>query len=284
MIRFDEEQHRYFDEEKELIPVNTLMRKHGLAPDYGDVPEAILKAKANRGKLIHKEIQTYIETGMIGFTEECAVFAEYVNGIDRVLIKSEFIVHNDICAGTVDLYLPGDIIADIKTTATLHRDAVSWQLSIYNALNGYKAKIGQAYWFDKDGKLTVVDIPLKDKDEIERLFECERNGERFTQSLAEIDDKRLASRLRELEKIIAEADQRKKEAEAEQEEMKKAIMAAMEKHGTTKFETERIRLTYVAPQTRTRIDTTRFKAECPELAEEYTVTTTTEPSLRIKIK
>ena len=33
MIRFDKTEHRYYDDEKELISVSALMRKHGLAPD-----------------------------------------------------------------------------------------------------------------------------------------------------------------------------------------------------------------------------------------------------------
>ena len=48
MIRFDAEKHEYFDGEKRLISVTQLLRKHGLAPDYSGVSDAVLNAKAER--------------------------------------------------------------------------------------------------------------------------------------------------------------------------------------------------------------------------------------------
>ena len=50
---FKEDTHQYFlidantgEQIKELISVTTLMKKHGLSPNYDDVPSAILEAKA----------------------------------------------------------------------------------------------------------------------------------------------------------------------------------------------------------------------------------------------
>lgn len=286
MIRFDEAQHRYFDGEKQLISVTTLMRKHGLAPDYTAVRSDVLQAKAERGTLIHKEIEDFNKTGEVGFTTECLNFADYITNNDIKVAESEFIVNNDICAGTVDLLLHVNnvfIIADIKTTATLHRDAVAWQLSIYNALSGYGAEAAQAFHFNADGELNVIDIPLKPKEEVERLFECERNGEIYKTELSTIDEKQLA-KLARFERMIAEAEQMKKQAEEQRDEIKAAIMAAMEKNGVKTFETDHIKLTYVAPSTRSTIDTARLKKELPQVAEQYTKTSETKASLRITIK
>ena len=57
MILFDEKTHTYTDDGKHLISVTQLMKKHGLAPDYSGVSESVLGAKAQRGTLIHKEIE-----------------------------------------------------------------------------------------------------------------------------------------------------------------------------------------------------------------------------------
>jgi hypothetical protein len=67
MIEFREDTHEYFLDGRKLISVTQLMRKHGLAPSYDAVPSAVLKAKAERGTLIHKEIEKYIKYGEIGF-------------------------------------------------------------------------------------------------------------------------------------------------------------------------------------------------------------------------
>jgi hypothetical protein len=288
MIRFDEATHRYFDGEKQLISVTQLMRKHGLSPDYSAVRSDVLQAKAERGSLIHKEIDDFIKKGEIGFTREVGGFARIIKEREIDIIDNEFIIYNDVCAGTADLLLRDRtgflIIADIKTTATLHRDAVSWQLSIYNALDGWKANKAQAYHFNADGELNVVDIPLKTREEVESLFECERNGEIYKPAqIATIDEKQLKA-LANFERIIAEAEAQKKAAEQQRDEIKAALIAAMEERGVKTFETDNIRLTYVAPSTRATIDTARLKKELPEVAEQYTKTSETKASLRITIK
>ena len=82
MIRFDEKTHQYFLNDKELIGVTRLMRKHGLAPDYTAVRSDVLNAAAERGTLIHEEIEEYNKTGEIGFTTECANFAKFIKEND----------------------------------------------------------------------------------------------------------------------------------------------------------------------------------------------------------
>lgn len=290
MITFKEDTHEYFNGDKKLISVTQLMRKHGLAPNYDGVADAVLRAKAERGTLIHKEIEEYLKKGEIGFTSEMAAFKRYVESNKIMVIHSEAITYNDIVAGTVDLIMydgQDDIIADIKTTATLHKEAISWQLSIYAELvHGanavWQATKGQAYHFNKDGNLNVVDIPLKPVEEVKRLFDCERNGEIYKQELT-VADNQLA-RLVEVESLIKQIEEQKKAAEAQAVELRSAIMQAMEDNGLPTFETDRIKLTYVAPTTRTAIDSTRLKKEMPEIAEKYTKTSQVKASLRITLK
>ena len=289
MIRFDEKTHRYYDGEKELISVSALMRKHGLSPDYSAVRSDVLQKKAERGSLIHKEIETYIKTGEIGFTEECAGYWRYIEENGLTELASEKIVYNDICAGTVDLILKDDkgdlIIADIKTTAQLHADAVSWQLSIYNYLYGWKADKAKAFHFDANSKLNVVNIPFKPYEEIVKLFDAEKAGEIYKPygAVAPINLKTIAQ-IETLEIFIAKLDARKKKYEQDRDELKAALLAEMEEKGVKTFETDNIRLTYVAPSTRAVIDSARLKKELPEIAEQYTKTSETKASLRITKK
>lgn len=290
MIEFREDTHEYILDGKKLISVTQLMRKHGLAPNYDAVNSEVLRAKAERGTLIHKEIENYIKHGEIGFTTELSEFIKYVTDNDLLpIMASEEIVHNDIVAGTVDLYLPNNTIADIKTTATLHKEAISWQLSIYAYLFCFHPKLynypvlkAQAYHFQADGSLKVVDIPLKPKAEAERLLECERNGEIYKQELT-VPDAQLAE-LTEIETLIKHIEEQKKQAEAQAQELRAAIMEAMEENGVTSFENDNIKITYVAPTTRTAIDSTRLKKEMPEIAEKYAKTSQVKASLRITLK
>lgn len=286
MIRFDEKEHRYYDGEKELISVSALMRKHGLTPDYSGIPEEVLRKKAERGSFIHKEIDTLIKTGKMGFTDECENFFTYITSKNFAVVDNEFIVYNDLAAGTVDLLLTlhdETIIADIKTTSTIHTESVSWQLSIYNYLSNRKATKGLVFHFDSDGKLTVKEIPLKPIEEVERLFEAERNGEKYAKQIISIDEN-LINSVMEVEKIITEIETQKKQAEERRDELKAKLMQVMEESGTTKFETDKISLTYIAPTTKTLIDSAKLKKELPEIAEKYSKTSTVKASLRITLK
>lgn len=283
MIEFREETHEYFLDGKKLISVTQLMRKHGLAPSYDSVPEAVLKAKAERGTLIHKEIEDYIKHGEIGFTTELTEFIKHITENKLTPFMSEEIAYNDIVAGTVDLVFADGTIADIKTTATLHKEAISWQLSIYaHLLKGLRIEQGKAYHFNAEGLLKVVNIPLKPISEVERLIECERNGELYTQKLTGTDAQ--LAELAEVESIIKQIEEQKKAAEAQAVELRAAIMQAMEQNGITSFENDRIKLTYVAPTTRTAIDSAKLKKELPEVAEKYTKTSNVKASLRITLK
>ena len=285
MIEFIEDTHEYFLDGRKLISVTQLMRKHGLAPSYDSVPEAVLRAKAERGTLIHKEIEDYIKHGEIGFTTELYRFIDHINENKINAIASEEIVYNDVVAGTVDLIFEDGTIADIKTTATLHKEAISWQLSIYSYLcimRGSRPTKGAAYHFNADGELKVVDIPLKPMSEVARLIECERNGELYTQSLTGTDAQ--LAELAEVESLIKQIEEQKKAAEAQAVELRAALMQAMEAHGVTSFENNRIKLTYVAPTTRTAIDSAKLKKELPEVAEKYTKTSNVKASLKITLK
>lgn len=287
MIEFNEATHEYFLDGKKLISVTQLMRKHGLAPDYSAVNQAVLTAKAERGTLIHKEIEQFIKKSEVGFTNELNAFIEYIWKSGVKVIQSETIAFNDIVAGTADLVLEdanGDrIIADIKTTATLHKESVSWQLSIYaKLLEQHGCTKGQAFHFDADGNLKVVDIPLKPIAEVERLLDCERDGVKFYSAL-QVSQMAL-SELYSLEAYIEHCEQQKKQTEERAKELREMLLDEMEKQGVKTFENERIRLTYVAPQTRSTIDSARLKKDHPEIAEKYQKQTSVKASLKITLK
>lgn len=289
MITFDKETHRYFDGDKELIPVTHLMAKHGLAPDYSGVSRAILDRKAGRGTLIHKEIEEWIKTGEYGFTKEVEEFAKYLRKNEITATGSEEIVFNDICAGTADLFLQDQCgrrrwIADIKTTAKIHWDAVSWQLSIYNALSGLNADIFAVFHFDANGDLDVKEIKPKPKDEVERLFQCERDGVIFTPNTPAVIDQASLAELSEIEAIIQRAETEKKSAEEQARALKDAILRAMQQNGVRSVEGNGIKITLIDECEKKQIDTTRLKKDLPEIAEQYTKTVKTAAYLRVTIK
>lgn len=285
MIEFKADTHQYFDNGKELISVTRLMQKHGLAPDYSAIDKDVLERKAERGTFIHAEIEAYNKHGEIGFTKELKNYIEYQDQKKFECLESEMIVYNDVCAGTLDLLLNYNgelVIADIKTTATLHKEAVSWQLSIYNYLLGWQATKAEAFHFDKEGNLKVISIPFKPKEEIEKLMERERQGLYYKQDVS-IPYSQLVI-LEKAQQIIEDAERKKQEGEALLNDVKEAIMQAMEKNAVKSFESDKLKITYVDEVKKTIIDSKRLKQEKPDIVENYSKTTITKPSIRITLK
>lgn len=294
MINFDEQTHTYTDENgNELISVTTLLKVAGISPNYDFVNEDVLKAAADRGTLIHKEIEDYVKTGEIGFTRELHEFIRYIQENHLTVLASEKQVHNDEVAGTIDLILKTEkdaiIYADLKTTSTIHTDSVSWQLSIYKNLDlnnkypnyqDYLDATLQVWHFDKNGNLEVKEVLEVANEHLERLYQCYAMGKKFEL----IADESELAELYEAEKIIAYFEQQKAKAEESAKVVREKIIAAMKKQGITKFENDKIAITYIAPVKRETFDSKTFQSDNPEVYKKYIKTSTTKESVRIKLK
>lgn len=290
MVKFIPETHQYFTEDgKELISVTTLMAKHHLSPDYGQVDQDVVKRKAERGTLIHKEIENRIKEGTDSIYPEVDNFVKYMqsNSVPMAKVKSETVVYNDIAAGTIDLiYTEGsnEVIADIKTTYEVHVDSVSWQLSVYDGLRGYKANQGKCFHFGKDGELEVIPIRLKPKEEVEKLFECERNGEIYQRDYSLVLPSEQLAELTKAELIILEAKKRIEEAQEIEKQIVSALQTAMEENAITSFSTDKLSISYIRGYEKKTFDSKTFQKEHPEEYEKYTKQSSVKPTVRISVK
>lgn len=285
-LTFNKKTHVYELGGKPLISVTQLMKKHGLAPDYSNVREDVLQAKAERGEFIHAEIEHYIKAAEIGFSKELQDFIDLCEDNGMTATESEQQVHNDIVAGTLDcrgtLADGTPFLADFKTTSTLHKEAVRWQLSIYNSLAGMPAqKLFVFLLSDKTSKVEELE-PIA-AEEVEALFECERTGTIYQKKVAEIDQNLVAQAV-ELQLYIQDLDEKKKSIEMQEKALKEKLKTVMEAQGVKSFENERLKITYVAAFERETIDSTRLKKELPDIAEQYKKKSKTAASVRITLK
>ena len=283
-LQFDSTTHTYTnDDGKELISITTLLAKHHLAPDYSNVVN--IETYATRGTLIHEELHNYITKGEIGFTQECQDFAKYCEENNIEFIDSEFMLYNDHIAGTCDFLYKnkeGELCrADFKTTATKHTDSVSWQLSLYDYLDTRKAKHLYLWHFGKEG-LEVVEVRPKEIVEIEKLIEDDKKGEIYTPTLAlslQSQQEILA-----LQQTLQELEDTKKQISAKLEDFKAKLLEEMETHNIKKIDTSYFSITYVAPASVIRIDTTRLKKEQPEIYKTYSKEATNKAYVKITLK
>lgn len=195
-------------------------------------------------------------------------------------------VWNDEIAGTVDVagIIDGQtFLGDFKTTTTLHREAVAWQLSLYAYLMNEKFDKFLCIHFPDEDTCNIVEIKPIEQEEIERLLECERNCELFQKKTLELDTV-SCEKILTIQQELKTLDDRKKELEKAESELKQMLIEKMEETGVKSIDNEYFKITYVAPTTRETIDSARIKKELPEIAEQYVKTSAIKASVRITLK
>jgi len=284
---FDTKTHTYIDNNKILISCTELLKKHHLAPTYEKVDSEILKLASERGTLIHKEIEDYIKQGERGFTRELENFIKETQRQEIEPLESEQLLHNDIVAGTCDfLYKDKDNKlhrADFKTTSTIHKDYVSWQLSLYDYLDTTKANYFEVWHFDKDGYLTIKQVAPKPIVEIEKLLNAERNGEIYQSETMELSEKEI-NEISMLLNVIDTAKKNMEYAENQLATLRDSIKEQMENRGIKAIKNENFTITYKAPTTRQTIDSAKLKVEQPDIYSQYLKETNIKSSIEIKLK
>ena len=287
---FDPQQHKYFVDGKELISTTQLMKKHNLAPSYDNVDEETLSRSAEYGKIVHSELEDFIKYDKPSFSVEVEDFEMWIkeNQLEDSMIASELQVNNDLVAGTIDfIYEDADglVIADFKTTSQVHKEAVSWQLSIYRELLGKEINKGVCFHI-KGNLFQVIEIPLKTREEVLKLFEAERKGEIYkTTDLIESESVEM---LVNLQMQLMAMEETKKQIEAKMTAFKDYALKEMEDRGLLNYKVEcngiELALTRVLESQREIIDGKKLYHDFPELYDRYKKTTTTKSYVKVSCK
>lgn len=291
-VKFRESDHTYWLSDRQLISVTQLMKKHGLSADYSAVKADILNAKAERGSLIHKEIEEFINFAEEGFTDELDSFKTLIKEHKIIPTSSETIVHDDLVAGTIDVIgqcPSGRIIADVKTTSTLHKDALAWQLSIYEYLFQKVhpgANVSALFGIHLNGtSAKLVEVERKPREEIERLFECERNGALFIpKSTALSISKPELAYIADVERRISELKKQIDIYTKSYNEMKEDLKERMKEQGVKSYEDDLLIITYKDSYTREILDAEKLKADKPEIYSAYKKVTNVKDRVNITLK
>lgn len=285
---FNEKEHKYYLNGRELISTTQLMKKHNLGVYYESVDEEKLRKSAEYGTTVHKELELFIKNNTPSFTDEVMNFEIWSKQNHIEYLESEKIVNNDIVGGTIDfIYKENEevIIADFKTTASIHKEAVSWQLSIYRELLGMDIKKGVCIHI-KGGLFEIVDIPLKTKEEVERLFDAERKGEIYESY--ELINNESVEALVNLQLQLMAMEEEKKKIEKAMDSFKDYALQEMEKRGLLRWEVVcdgiKLNLTRVLEGKRNNIDVKKLQQEQPDVYEKYKTTTINKSYVRVSCK
>ena len=289
-VKFDENLHKYTVDGKEVISVTQLLQKHKITPSYDAVDKELLRMASERGTLIHEEVENWIKDREIGFTQEAYYICDYLR--DKIYYGSEIIseqmVANDVVAGRFDvLYTHAKklVLADIKTGNSKHLFGWSWQLSLYKYL--YEKMYGQkiesliVMWAKNDG-MTVIPCEYVGDDKIENLLNAEREG----RLISDVDLGVSEEELEDLTELMQEIENKEYELNLMKEKVdkvKKNLYGTMEKEGIKTVDRGKLKITYVAPNTRTSVDSKKLQEKEPEIYKKYVKTTTVAGSIKITL-
>ena len=286
-IVFDEVEHTYHLNGKKLQGITGTLIPHAIGQKYADVPEHILAEKAKYGKLVHSEIEMFLN----GFepsepTPEFLAFKNWILEEDLGFEFAEFIVtDSENFATPIDGVDVHRNIYDWKTTAVLDKESISWQLSIcayFSELMGNEVNRLYAVHLRGDD-CTLHEIERKPNEEVQRLIECYLNNEPYVSTLALSNEETLA-KIYELEKVLVEIESEAKRYKALKEQMSDFLTKQMEQSGVKTFETENLKVTRVFPTETITFDTKALLADMPELAEKYNKTSVRKGYLKLTIK
>lgn len=287
-VIFNPENHTYWYGDKQLFGITGVIGRQLFQNKYSDVPEAMLRNKAERGTAIHEGCQLYDDFGIID-REEVQWYADMRDEIGFEVIENEYLVTDyEHYASGIDkvILLEGEVcLADVKTTYVLDEKYLSWQLSIYkylfNLLNPeIEIKGLYAIWI-KDGA-KFVQVNEIDQEEVKKLLECDKNGEQYTP--VSIVPKEYESKALELVKKIAEIAEQIDTLSEMKKQYQSNIEELFEKFNITKWETDYFIITKRKDSVRENFDTKKFKEDHPELAKEYIKTSPIKGGIVTQLK
>lgn len=292
-VTFIEESHQYFIGKKELKGVTGTLIKKAFPDTYKNIPEYVLKKAAERGELIHNTFETFCSIFDADIkqypnpTEELQAFHSMLVAYDLHYVASEYLVTDgENFASAIDGIFAdneGNIyLVDYKTTATLHYDNVSLQLSIYakwfeEQNPDLKVKEIVCMWF-KNGQSKFQPLQRVSDEQIDELINAYLAEDADYQYKVEVPEQ-FSALEQEYRLVSARMDALK----IKQDDLKEQMMKMMEANKQKSIKTNIGSYSYVAATTKKTFDTKLFKDTEPDHYEYYLKETTTKPSIRIKL-
>jgi len=278
-VTFDEGLHKYHNADgKELSGVTALMKRQLFASKYAGVSDAVLERAAERGNLVHRQVEM-CETfgGGENLAPEVHAYLDIKAENNYETVATELLVSDEKhVASGIDVVFVRDktvYLCDIKTTSHLDMEYLSWQLSIYKylfKLSNKRVKVGGlvAVWLPKEqyGKPKLVTVEEKPEQWVKDLIECDAKGEQWVNPKTLQDSETMALAVpQEMTKAIAECLAYEKKAK----ELKEQLRILMEENGVVKWECNEFKASLGKPSESVGFDAAKFKEENPDLFEKY---------------
>lgn len=168
MVKFVEDGHYYVNSKGIIIPSVTDLVDFHFKGTYDNVPEHILKAKAEYGTLLHELLEKYdngdLDPEKLQFSQidpnlKSSV-KQYVDMKKKYMIypksQEQIVSFKERYAGRYDKLDGSKILWDVKTTSKKYEDKWSCQLGYYYLALGLEKEVAYVIWLPKNKKGEVV--------------------------------------------------------------------------------------------------------------------------------
>ena len=300
--------HQYFNADGiELSGITSAIKRVLFPNKYAGIDPETLRAAAAYGTSVHEDIQAWeADQQSPLFTQEGNAYRD-IRPENLAYVEQEYLVSNETThASKIDLVFTSDdgqtaTLADIKCNANLDTEYLSWQLSTYACLFELQNPT------IKVSRLLGIWMPRRDKypDKQPKFVDIERKSDQAIieflaadlQAQAEAKEEaapahtapavtttqlpaEVADALRGVEQLL-----REEAAIAERKKsLQEQLLALCERHGIKKWDNDIFALTYVAPTTRTAVDTKRLAELHPDIYQALLRTSEVKSSIRLKLK
>ena len=294
-IEFFKESHQYVnpDNGKELPGITGIIKNLVFPDKYAGVSDEVLNAAAERGTAIHEMCEEFAINGTVEafMPDEVQAFVNHFSISCTKFIDAEYLVSDEKNIATmIDLVDEEGNLYDIKTTSTLDKEYLSWQLSICATLfeiQNIGKDAGKLYgiWLKGD-RCDVVEVKRLPDEAVEALLVSYLEGTEFSNPLKQLDstDELQMAKLLEVEQSIVRLEDEAKRMKEVRQQYVDYMLDEMKKRGVKTLETDNIKLTVKDAYKRTSIDTAALKKDLPEVAAKYSKESEVKESLIIKIK
>lgn len=288
-VQFDQEQHKYYDKRtgRELKGITSTLIRRLFPNKYKDVPQFVLQKAADKGSIVHEDIELTETLGTSPSTQEGKNYLQLKAENGLTFLSSEHLVSDmENYASSIDLVFDAEDnvvdIADIKTTYKFDKESVSWQLSIYAymlELNNPKVKVRNLYGIWLRGEIAeLIPVDRRSKGEVKALIEADVEDKDYDYSPA------FPEYITENEQSLYALAKRIHELTEEYDVIKSDIQKGMSEHGDKSFDLGNMVVTLVAPSKKTSFDSKKFQAEHKDLYGQYLKITKTKESLKVTLR
>lgn len=297
-VTFNESEHRYFLNKKELQGITSTIIRWLFPDTYADIPEDVLQRAADHGHYVHSCIEMLPIVGTTPDCPESQQFLDLITARNLTLSECEYLVTDrKHFASKIDQVLTTDNgaiwLADTKTTSERHEPKVRAQLSIY------------AYFFEKQNPELKVDgiaeiwlprpqygtpafivLPRTENKIIKRMIKAYLDGEDAAEYRQYFEDEaaKLPAEYHDIVAAIAEQEQQARLIKQRTDELKATLLTVFRENGIKKFEASNLIITYIAPTTRKSVDSTKLKDSYPDIYDQCVRESEVADTIKIKLK